>query len=143
MLAPSKGFTLIELMVVVAIIAILAAIALPQYQNYVMRSQITRVVAELTNLRQHVEPCINDGWLTIGEGAHQCDISFINSNLLAAEPTISLGATGSIASTMGGDAIAPLHGTAIVLQRTAEGSWQCFVTTGVSASHIPSGCQAR
>ena len=56
-----KGFTLIELMIVVAIIGILAAIAIPQYQNYIAKSQVSRVVGETGNLKTAVEDCMNSG----------------------------------------------------------------------------------
>ncbi|MEZ1575162.1 pilin, partial [Pseudomonas aeruginosa] len=68
-----KGFTLIELMIVVAIIGILAAIAIPQYQNYVSRSQVSRVMAEAGSLKTAVEACLQDGRTAVGTAAGQCD----------------------------------------------------------------------
>lgn len=61
-----KGFTLIEVMIVVAIVAILASIAVPAYNNYVMRSKIAEAVANLSDMRTRMEQYFLDNRTYVG-----------------------------------------------------------------------------
>jgi type IV pilus assembly protein PilA len=143
-----KGFTLIELMIVVAIIGILAAIAIPQYQDYIARSQVTRVVGELSALKTSAEEQLMRGETPSGDGSA---VGFTGSDLLATTNGFALdftgaGGAGTITGTLGQNASAAVKGAKIVLEREADGSWSCVVDkTGTTSgawddSYAPSGC---
>ena len=62
----SAGFTLIELMVVIVIVAILAAIAIPSYQQYIMRGKIPEATSSLSDLRLRAEKWFADNRTYVG-----------------------------------------------------------------------------
>jgi type IV pilus assembly protein PilE len=62
----TKGFTIIEVLIAVAIIAILVAVALPSYQDYVLRGKITEATSTLTDLRLRAEKFYGDNRTYVG-----------------------------------------------------------------------------
>lgn len=75
-----KGFTLIELMIVVVIVGILASVALPAYNDYVTRGKLSEATAALSNGRVKVEQYYQDHHTYVGiiTGAPPCPISTTN-----------------------------------------------------------------
>jgi len=67
-----KGFTLIELMIVVAIIGILAAVAIPAYSDYTKKAKATELVQGTAALKTAVELCIADQGISPGAGVSGC-----------------------------------------------------------------------
>lgn len=105
-----QGFTLIELMIVVAIIGILAAVALPAYQSYTLKAKFTEVVNSVAPFKTAIElcaqsgDCVNAGALNVAFSTAGVPSSptFAATSFVSA---ISLAATGTItatASTNGG-----------------------------------------
>lgn len=90
------GFTLIELMVVVVIIAILTAIAVPQYSDYVTRSKIPGAVSGLSDVRVRMEQFFQDNRTYVGGCTlpSATDFSFACSNVTATTYTVTATGTG-------------------------------------------------
>lgn len=71
---PARGFTLIELMITVAIAAILAAVAIPMYRDYVVRSRIIDATSRLSDFRVRMEQYFMDN-RTYDAGGGKCGVA--------------------------------------------------------------------
>ncbi|MBO1108044.1 pilin [Plesiomonas shigelloides] len=141
MKAVNKGFTLIELMIVVAVIGVLAAIAIPQYQNYVAKAELAAAYSTVSALKVNYEN-------------HIANSSETPTGPLIGAPALADG-VGTLAAdangityTFGTKTSAKIgSGSTLVIAKQPDGAWKCSISitstnNQATEDQFPKGCTA-
>ncbi|NIO43468.1 MAG: prepilin-type N-terminal cleavage/methylation domain-containing protein [Burkholderiales bacterium] len=136
-----QGFTLIELMIVVAIIGILATIAIPAYQDYTIRSQ----VAEGLSLSSSAKASMGDYYVNWGDWpADNAEVGLPAAGTIIGNYVVSVAVAGPLITvTYGNDAHAVINGQTMTLTMADnDGSfvWTC-ASGAIADKHLPAACR--
>lgn len=136
-----KGFSLLELMAAIAVIGVLAAISVPIYQSYIVRSQILSALVEVSMGKAGFESVISSGGVpSLEPDAHgylglEKNTAYCHLKLLPALAPDSIQC-----ETRGG--LSVFNDRAIILQRSTVGEWRCFLV-GFSSDYQIGSCSSR
>jgi type IV pilus assembly protein PilA len=138
--AIQKGFTLIELMIVVAIIGILAAVALPAYQDYTAKAKVAEAANMAATAKTAISLAFNEGTLANGNtnGAFGlADANNINSKYVASVTAAGTAANvGTVTIRMRATGVNDIDGRDVVYTVTCQTGAQCRTEVGTGTGNL-------
>jgi type IV pilus assembly protein PilA len=151
-----QGFTLIELMIVVAIIGILAAVALPAYQDYTIRAKMSEVLLAMSSCRTSITEVYQTGGTPPGAGNWGCEGGNLSKYVaaIATDANGKVTATVQAISTLVDNSVVTLVPLVVDANTPADASlnmgeglygWRCGNSTTdgttVSSKYLPGSCR--